>query len=70
MLGNVLRKNLGIARVDFMGDQVSLAVGTHDGTGRIHADVGELNLIIAAIRQQPGDQGADLSRAQNEYAMH
>ncbi len=66
----MLRKSRGIARVDAVGDQVSLAVGTHDRTGRIDADVGELNLIIAGIRQQPGDQGADLSGAQNEYAMH
>jgi hypothetical protein len=45
-------------------------VGTRDGTRRLDIDVGQLDLITAGVGEKPGDQGADLAGAQNEYAVH
>ena len=45
-------------------------MGACDGACRIEADVGQLDLVIAGLGQQTGDQRADLAGAENEYAMH
>ena len=70
MFGHVLREGGRVCGVHGMCHEVPLAMRARDGASRIAVDVGELDLVTAGIRQQSGDERADLAGAQDQYAMH
>ena len=58
---------LGVQRVCAEpGGPVRTYHGFRDGA----VDVPQLNLVDTGDRQEPGDEGANLAGAENEYAMH
>ena len=56
--------------VEFVGVQVRQAVGRHDRIGGIAVDVGHVDFVIPAFREEAGDEGADLAGAEDEYLLH
>ena len=70
MLAHVPAKRYQIRSIYAMGNEVAFAMRTRDRTRCIDVDIGQHDLVADGVRQQTGDQGADLAGAQNEYAMH
>ena len=70
VIGHVLCEGSRVRGVDGVCHKVPLAVRARDRASRVAVDVGELDLVTAGIRQQSGDERADLAGAQDQYAMH
>ena len=63
-------ERLGVARVKRHGPQVARTVSFHHGFGGRCIDVTQGDVIIARLRQQSRDEGADLAGTQDENFVH
>src|SRR6185437_14576473 len=70
MAGQMLLERASLLGVQRVCAEAGSPVRTHDGFRNGAVDVRELNLIAAGAGQEPGDEGADLAGAEDEYAMH
>jgi hypothetical protein len=70
MIAQVGAQCAAVARVDGVGAHIGEAVGLDDRACGVAADVADVNFIVARLGEQTGDQGADLSGAEDQYLVH
>src|SRR6185437_1717112 len=70
MTGQVLLQRASLLRVQGVRAEAGRPMRPHHAFRDRAVDVGELKRVIAGAGQEPGNQGANLACAENEYAMH
>ncbi len=66
----VCRQRLPVAGVEAMGVQVVEPVRLDDRARDARVDVCDVDVVVARLREQAGDQGTDLACPENEDLVH
>jgi hypothetical protein len=70
MRRQVCADGVGVSGVEVQGRHSRETEVLDEPLRRVEADVTERDLIVAAFRQETGNQGSDLSSTQDEHTMH